>query len=427
MFDNDIEAEAAQIHALAARLAVCVDSETLPAVADQALEEVLAAARQLDLLACRLVERADRSGTFSLDGAVSASAYLRLKSNERPGWASKRVWAGRAITDRLPFTAKQWEAGRLGLEHAAVIDEATRWSKDEVLVSEIDRILSEAAANGATPGDLEKLADRVKAERAPADAAEKAKRQYRDQKLNASKTFGGMIRVDGWLDPEAGDLLISTLAYFTPKGPSADQLLADPSLFEPIAFRRAQALMQMCRHAMAHAQSCNGEPGGREAVFVGIGLESLLSGIGTGASSSSAGGTPLTAAAVRRKACDAKVIPAVFGTAGQVLDLGRETRLASPALRAAIVLRDGGCVFAGCDRPPSFCEVHHRQHWADGGPTDRGNCDLLCSRHHHLCHEGGWGMSIGADTQRTPYFQPPSGGKSLKGQRRPLIPTPRRT
>ena len=427
MFGADVESEAAQIHALAARLAAGVDSEVGGAVADQALEEALAASRQLDLLTCRLIERADRTGFFETDGARSASSYLRLKSNERPGWATKRVLVGRALTGRLPFTEKLWEAGRLGLDHAAVIDEATRQLKDQQLAGELERILAEAAAGGATPGDLEHLADRTKADLAPAEAAAKARQQHRDQKVNASKTFGGMTRVDGSLDPETGDLFRATLDYFTPKGPSAEQVLADPSCFEPIAYRRAQALVQMCRHAMAHAQTCNGGPAGRESILIGISLDALRTGVGSGASSSTAGATPLTAAAIRRKACDTDIIAAVLGADGELLDLGRRTRIWSPALRAAIVLRDGGCVFAGCDLPPSFCEVHHRDHWINGGCTDQCNGELLCSRHHHLCHEGGWTITIGPDAQRTPYFHPPAGGKPLKGQRRPLIPTPRRT
>jgi hypothetical protein len=346
---------------------------------------------------------------------------MRLKSNERHGWATKRVLVGRAIADGLPCTVKHWEAGRLGLDHAAVIDEAIRQLSDERLAEEIERILAEAAAAGATPRDLENLADRTKADLAPEEAAAKVRRQYQDQKVNASKTFGGMTRVDGWLDPEAGDLFRATLEFFTPGGPSAEQVLADPSCFESIALRRAQALVQICRHAMAHATGCNGDLAGREAIVVGIDFEALKSGVGMGCSSSAAGGTPLAAAAIRRMACDADVISAVLGGAGEVLDLGRRTRLATPGQRLAVVLRDGGCVFAGCDLPPSFCEVHHRDHWIDGGCTDQCNLDLLCVRHHHLCHEGGWRMSIGPDAGRTPYFHPPRGGKPLKGQRRPLL------
>ena len=62
----------------------------------------------------------------------------------------------------------------------------------------------------------------------------------------------------------------------------------------------------------------------------------------------------------------------------------------SPAQRAALALRDRGCTFPNCDRPAGWCDAHHIDHWIDGGPTDLDNLTLLCSRHHHLLHEGGW-------------------------------------
>ncbi len=56
----------------------------------------------------------------------STAAFVRRRINERGEWASKRVAVGRALADRLPFAAKGWEGGHLGLEHASVIDHATR-------------------------------------------------------------------------------------------------------------------------------------------------------------------------------------------------------------------------------------------------------------------------------------------------------------
>ena len=32
------------------------------------------------------------------------------------------------------------------------------------------------------------------------------------------------------------------------------------------------------------------------------------------------------------------------------------------------------------------------QDWQDGGPTDLDNCVLVCDRHHHDLHEGGWAL-----------------------------------
>ncbi len=45
----------------------------------------------------------------------------------------------------------------------------------------------------------------------------------------------------------------------------------------------------------------------------------------------------------------------------------------------ALVARDRGCAFPGCDRPPAMCQVHHCQHWAHHGETKVENC-MLCAR-----------------------------------------------
>ena len=83
-------------------------------------------------------------------------------------------------------------------------------------------------------------------------------------------------------------------------------------------------------------------------------------------------GLAMSAAALRMLACDALIVPAVLGTASEVLDLGRAYRDFNRAQRRAAALRDRGCVAPGCDRPPSACHVHHMWWWIDGGPTDSG-------------------------------------------------------
>jgi HNH endonuclease len=74
----------------------------------------------------------------------------------------------------------------------------------------------------------------------------------------------------------------------------------------------------------------------------------------------------------------------------QPLAVGRTSRVVSAAQRAALVVRDGGWVLAGCDRPPAWCEAHHLVHWLHGGPTDLANLALVCRAHHRAVHEGGW-------------------------------------
>jgi hypothetical protein len=60
------------------------------------------------------------------------------------------------------------------------------------------------------------------------------------------------------------------------------------------------------------------------------------------------------------------------------LEVGRATRVVHPAQRAALAVRDQGCVFPGCERPLGWCDAHHLWHWVDGGPTDLANLALLC-------------------------------------------------
>lgn len=99
----------------------------------------------------------------------------------------------------------------------------------------------------------------------------------------------------------------------------------------------------------------------------------------------------------RRFACDASVVAMVQGAQGEVLDVGRKTRVVSPALRRALEHRDGGCRFPGCLNR-RFVDAHHVEHWADGGATKLGNLMLLCRRHHGLVHEGGLSIAwVGDD------------------------------
>jgi hypothetical protein len=153
--------------------------------------------------------------------------------------------------------------------------------------------------------------------------------------------------------------------------------------------------------------------GDRPQVVVTVNYDVVAQKLGVGMLDT---GVRLSPAQVRRLACDAGLVPAVLSGAGQVLDVGRQRRRFTGPLRRALVLRDRGCAFPSCDRPPQWTDGHHVVHWADGGPTSLGNGVLLCGFHHRVVHTGEWTVRIAADGW--PEFVPPAWLDPLQRPRR---------
>ena len=83
----------------------------------------------------------------------------------------------------------------------------------------------------------------------------------------------------------------------------------------------------------------------------------------------------------------------LHGADGGVLSVGRKTRAIPQAIRRALMTRDLGCRFPGCNHQ-QYLQAHHLQHWAAGGETRLDNLILLCSGHHRLLHEGGFSAAL---------------------------------
>jgi hypothetical protein len=100
-------------------------------------------------------------------------------------------------------------------------------------------------------------------------------------------------------------------------------------------------------------------------------------------------GTRVSAETFRRVACDCGLLAHGGRDEHSTLSVGRRSRSIPPAIRRALRLRDRGCRFPGCTHN-RFLHGHHVRHWLHGGETSVDNLVLLCTRHHHLVHEGGW-------------------------------------
>ncbi|KGN30591.1 endonuclease [Knoellia flava TL1] len=175
----------------------------------------------------------------------------------------------------------------------------------------------------------------------------------------------------------------------------------------PAAQRRAEALVAVVSRALKAGDSTWSST--KAQVFVTIALSDLQthqthrtqhSGATEPADAAGACGTAgagtllgaltsgdlVTPDTVRRWTCDATIIPTVLNPVGDVVDLGRATRLFTPAQIKRLWLRDRHCTYPGCDAPAAWTDAHHLTHWADGGASDLSNAALLCQRHHTIVH-----------------------------------------
>jgi hypothetical protein len=100
---------------------------------------------------------------------------------------------------------------------------------------------------------------------------------------------------------------------------------------------------------------------------------------------------PVSAETVARQLCDTGYLGILFSQTGQPLNVGRDARLFNREQRRALAVRDGGCRWPGCDRPPSWTEAHHIDSWlADHGLSNIDQAILLCAHHHMLLHNRHW-------------------------------------
>jgi len=95
---------------------------------------------------------------------------------------------------------------------------------------------------------------------------------------------------------------------------------------------------------------------------------------------------------------------------GEPLRIGRKSRVVPKGIERAVRARDRNtCRFPGCCNK-RFVDIHHIEHWANGGETALGQLMLLCSKHHTLVHEGGFRIEKDFQDQGDRHENPPRGG-----------------
>ena len=201
----------------------------------------------------------------------------------------------------------------------------------------------------------------------------------------------GMVNIRGQFDPESGARLLGRLhnkvqALFAEAVP--DTCPSDPE-------RKQDHLRALALLSLTDSEgSGTGSSSGRAEMIVVIDEQTLRDGAREGSIVDAGAEIELPIETLRRLACSAHIYPAVLGSNGVVLDLGRGSRLANADQWRAMRAMYPTCMIDDCTVPFSSCELHHIDYWSHGGGTDDENLGPFCHRHHHAAHEGGWRLHL---------------------------------
>jgi hypothetical protein len=320
----------------------------------------------------------------------------RVASEFKVGWGAAReqVRTARAL-EEMPETRKALEDGDVSLSGARILVAARDADPEEFRRSEAT--LVEAARIHST-NDLGRVTQYWRQAVEHEHALESDEKVRGRRRVHASVTFLGMVRVDGELDPETGETLLTALravldAQAKRGGEGDDRTPAQ---------MRVDAMGEICRHWLDSGErpSVGGE---RPHVTVTVDADSLRDSSGETSELDHTG--PIPPGLARRLASDAAIRRVVMAGTSEPLDVGRRTPVIPPGMRRAVIVRDRHCRFPGCDRPHTWCDAHHVVHWAEGGPTAMPNLLLLCRRHHRMVHQPD-GFRLGLENGRQVFKRP---------------------
>src|SRR2546426_8455687 len=324
---------------------------------------------------CKVLDRGRKRGEYQLARLSPATWAARICGMSRNS-AADRLCVGKHL-DSLPETSAALANGEIGYQAASalchlrdqlgdnwepaneaeMVDNARRFSVENL------RLCCRHARHVADPDGFDR------------DREGDFERRW----LNVSPMLDGMHSVDGVLDPVTGAAFRAALDSLA--------LWRGPEDRRNHGQRTADALAEMLEHHMNEGRLPR-RKGVRPHLTLTTSLQGLKGEVGVQAAELELG-IPISGKTVERLACDC-TMSRVLMADSVVVDVGRATRIISPATRRALQVRDRGCRWPGCDRPVGWSTPHHIEFWSRGGSTDLDNLVLLCHFHHRLVHEGGW-------------------------------------
>jgi 5-methylcytosine-specific restriction protein A len=392
----------------------------------------LAATRELTRLVSRVqveaVAELQRRGTFAAKGYRRPEhAVAEVLTVERgrameivrsaDHVSARRDLQGQVLEPVLPAMADAFAVGTASLQHvnliARVMDRPAAQRIPPYTWAGIEQHIA-SIADTCTPTELAKLADDLVRtyDQDGAEPDDDRPEPVQVNELRVTRWRDGGGEIHGTFEDPVRFAMIATVIDAKSKPLTKDDHRSAPS-------RAADALAEVCGWVLDHGDQelLPDVAGERPRVVLTVGLPDLENRARAGCLDF--GGTPLPSE-VRMMCCDAGLIPIVLGGHGEPLDVGRDRRTIPTAIRRAVTVRDRGCAHPGCDRPPSWTEIHHIKEWSKGGHTRLDNLVMLCRTHHREIHATEWLVRIARDG--LPEFIPPAWiDKDQRPRRHPRV------
>ncbi|MEC5178741.1 HNH endonuclease signature motif containing protein [Arthrobacter sp. CG_A4] len=326
-----------------------------------------------------------------------------------------------ALTTALPLTLGALQAGTISWAHARIICEETSTLDGHGAAGLEAHFLDPGAPNparGCPPGELVPGRFRAKA-RTWRERHHPVSIETRHNKSAADRRVEYLPDRDGmaWL---SAYLPAGTAAGIWDRATAAARALQNPDEARTLTQLRADITATWlltngttCGATLGTAGggtgTCGGVPSPRAQVLITVPFLSLL-----GATDEPAvldGYGPIPPSMARRLIADgADSFYRVLTDPrdGAPLEIGRTSYRLTKAQRQWLRLRDGRCLFPGCNNHSLDNEADHLLAWADGGTTGIANLGQACPRHHRLKHGSAW-TPTGASKNHPPGWTSPSG------------------
>jgi hypothetical protein len=339
-----------------------------------------------------VVAAAVACGDPALDGAVAPSAWLV----GRLGLARRNAdeWFRVAMSlQSLPALRGAYGAGALSWDQ---VRPATRFVTPDTDVAQAARLPGFSASQIALLARQCRPIDDAEANDARAHRGFSWRRDHR----RGGFAYRGFLPFD---QGEAVNVALDAIAETWGPEPGAEG-------WAPIARRRADALHELATRRLGSSSAPD-----RATVVLHADADVVDGEVpGNGL----IGDLAVSRSGVLRALCDCRVETALHGPDGATVGVARASQQIPYWLRRQIVARDHTCRGFGCER--KIRQLHHVEHWADGGSTNADNLVGLCWSHHRLVHEGGWTIEGNPEGEIT--FVSPD-----RSRRLPSRPAPRRS